>query len=46
MRLTDNKLRALKPRDTSRYHVTDGRGLSIEVFPSGAMAWRSVPTLR
>src|SRR3981081_1056725 len=40
MRLTDIKLRALKPRDTSRYYVTDGRGLSIEVFPSGAMAWR------
>jgi hypothetical protein len=38
--LTDIKLRALKPRDTSRYYVTDGRGLSIEVFPSGAMAWR------
>ena len=40
MRLTDIKLRALKPQDTKRYYVTDGRGLSIEVFPSGAMAWR------
>lgn len=39
MALTDASLRALKPRPT-RYAVTDGRGLSLEVYPSGGLAWR------
>lgn len=39
MALTDASLRALKPRPI-RYAVTDGRGLSIEVYPSGGLAWR------
>ncbi len=38
MALTDTGIRALKPRD-GRYIVTDGRGLSLEVLPSGKMAW-------
>jgi integrase len=39
MRLTDSKIKALKPRKL-RYYVGDGRGLWLEVFPSGAMSWR------
>ncbi len=37
--LTELAIRALKPR-AIRYYVSDARGLSLEVFPSGAMAWR------
>src|SRR5690554_8120766 len=39
MALTDNALKALKPRDKT-YTVTDDRGLYVEVFPSGGIAWR------
>ena len=39
MALTDAALKALKPLER-RYSVTDGRGLSIEVYPTGGMAWR------
>jgi hypothetical protein len=38
MPLTDARIKALKPR-TSRYLVTDGRGLSLDVLPSGKMSW-------
>ncbi|MCU1248698.1 MAG: hypothetical protein JWQ49_1727 [Edaphobacter sp.] len=39
MPLTDALLRSLRPRH-NRYTVTDGRGLAIEVFPTGGMGWR------
>ena len=39
MPLTDATLKSLKPRET-RYTASDGRGLSIEVFPTGGMGWR------
>jgi len=39
MALTDMRIKALKPK-AKRYQVTDGRGLSVEVLPSGAVAWR------
>jgi integrase len=39
MALTDMTLKGLKPK-LKRYSVTDGRGLSIEVYPTGGMAWR------
>ena len=38
MALTDAGIKALKPKD-GRYIVTDGRGLSLEVLPSGKMSW-------
>jgi len=38
MTLTDAKIKALKPR-ASRYLVTDGRGLSLDVLPSGKISW-------
>gem|GEM_PF-2206640 len=38
MPLTDTLIRALKPRQ-SRYLVTDGRGLCLEVLPSGKFSW-------
>lgn len=37
--LTDTEIKALKPKG-SRYHVSDGKGLSIEVMTSGAKIWR------
>ena len=37
--LTDAAIKALKPR-TVRYYVSDGRGLWLEVFPTGGLAWR------
>lgn len=37
--LTDVAINALKPR-TVRYYVTDGRGLCLEVFPTGGLSWR------
>jgi integrase len=37
--LTDVTIRALRPRDI-RYYVSDSRGLWLEVFPAGGMAWR------
>jgi integrase len=39
MALTDMRIKALKPKARS-YQLTDGRGLSVEVLPSGAVAWR------
>jgi integrase len=38
MRLTDAKIRALQPREV-RFLVADGRGLYIEVLPSGKLSW-------
>jgi len=38
MALTDTSIRALKPR-RARYLVTDGRGLCLEVLPSGKLSW-------
>ena len=38
MVLTDTGIKALKPRHT-RYLVTDGRGLCLEVLPSGKLSW-------
>jgi integrase len=38
MALTDTGIKALKPRD-SRYLVTDGRGLCLEILPSGKLSW-------
>lgn len=37
--LTDTKLRALKPR-ARLYRVADGKGLCIEVPPTGSKLWR------
>lgn len=39
MALTETAIKALKPKE-KRYSVTDDRGLSLEVFPTGGMAWR------
>jgi len=38
MALTDAQIKALKPKP-SRYLVSDGRGLSLDVLPSGKMSW-------
>jgi integrase len=38
MALTDTAIKALKPKDR-RYLVTDGRGLCLEVLPSGKRSW-------
>jgi integrase len=38
MALTDTAIKALKPRGT-RYLVTDGRGLCLEILPSGHLSW-------
>lgn len=35
MTLTDAALKALKPRE-SRYGVSDGQGLCLEVLPTGS----------
>lgn len=39
MPLTDIALRALKPRDKT-YTLSDGRGLYVEVLPTGGVIWR------
>lgn len=39
MALTDTSIKALKPK-ANRYFVADDRGLSLEVYPSGGLAWR------
>jgi integrase len=39
MALTDKKIGALQPKE-KRDLVTDGRGLGLEVFPSGVKSWR------
>ena len=36
--LTDAKIKKLRPRDT-RYREQDVDGLSLSVWPSGAMSW-------
>ena len=38
MPLTDTGIKALKPRKM-RYLVTDGRGLCLEILPSGKLSW-------
>ena len=38
MPLTDTAIKAFKPRST-RYLATDGRGLCLEVLPSGKLSW-------
>lgn len=38
MPLTDTAIKALKSQPT-RYTVTDDKGLSLEVFPTGGMLW-------
>jgi integrase len=38
MPLTDAKIKALQPKMT-RYIVSDGNGLSLDVLPSGKMSW-------
>jgi integrase len=38
MALTDAGIKALKSK-TARYMVSDGRGLSLDVLPSGKMSW-------
>lgn len=39
MQLTDMSIKARKPREI-RYYVSDGRGLYLEIFPTGRRAWR------
>ena len=39
MKLTETAIKALKPRSI-RYYVSDGRGLWLEIFPTGGMGWR------
>ena len=38
MALTDAGIKGLKPR-AARYMVSDGRGLSLDILPSGKMSW-------
>jgi len=38
MALTDSGIKGLKSKET-RYLVTDGRGLCLEVLPSGKLSW-------
>jgi integrase len=38
MALTDARIKGLKPR-AARYLVSDGRGLSLDILPSGKMSW-------
>ena len=38
MALTDAQIKTLKPK-ASRYLVSDGRGLSLDVLPSGKLSW-------
>jgi hypothetical protein len=42
--LTDFRIKALKPK-ASRYPVSDGGGLILEVMPSGSKVWRYRYTL-
>jgi len=37
--LTASKIKSLRPK-SARYTVTDGAGLGLEVWPSGAKSWR------
>ncbi|WLF83764.1 tyrosine-type recombinase/integrase [Moraxella sp. ZY210820] len=36
--LSDNKLKGLKPQD-KRYSISDGKGLSIDIMPTGKKSW-------
>jgi Arm DNA-binding domain len=38
MGMTDAQIKALQPR-AARYLVSDGRGLSLDVLPSGVKSW-------
>src|SRR6266849_10297487 len=38
MKLTDTAIKALQPKQV-RYLVTDGRGLCLEIRPSGKRSW-------
>ncbi len=38
MALTDSRIKSLKPRAT-RYLVSDGRGLALDVTPAGYISW-------
>ncbi|MEM5437945.1 tyrosine-type recombinase/integrase [Paraburkholderia diazotrophica] len=42
--LSESQIRALQPRDT-RYSVADGKGLILEVMPTGKKVWRFRYTL-
>ncbi len=39
MKLTDNKIKNLKPRD-KQYKISDGKNLFLLITPSGAKYWR------
>ncbi len=39
MPLTEVQIKRLKPR-AGRYAVSDGRGLALEVMPTGVASWR------
>lgn len=39
MALSEFAIKSLKP-GSGRHEVSDGQGLWLEVFPSGAMSWR------
>jgi hypothetical protein len=39
MALTDTSIKGLKPQ-SSRCEVSDGRGLNLEIQPSGGRSWR------
>lgn len=39
MKLSDAKIRGLKPRET-KYKVSDGRGLNLVVTPTGGRSWK------
>jgi hypothetical protein len=39
MPLTELQIKGLKPQEI-RYAVSDGRGLALEVMPTGADSWR------
>lgn len=39
MALTDTALKAIKPKEKT-YAVSDGKGLSLEILPTGGMSWR------
>jgi hypothetical protein len=38
MGMTDAQIKALQPR-AARYLVSDGRGLSLDILPSGVKSW-------
>jgi hypothetical protein len=42
--LSESQIRALQPRE-ARYSVADGKGLVLEVMPTGKKVWRFRYTL-